>query len=50
MINIVIGIILLLMVLVDYYIMKPFDIDCGFRGRNFMLIVGLLNLISGIWL
>ena len=49
MVSIIIGIVLLLMVLVDYYIMKPFEIDCGIRARNFMLIVGLLNLILGIW-
>ena len=47
--NIIIGIILLLMVLIDYYLMKPFEKDCGFRWRVFAIILSTLNIVSGIY-
>lgn len=49
MVSIIIGIVLLLMVLVDYKIMQPKRQECGFLWRVFAVIFGILNLILGIW-
>lgn len=49
MINIVVGIVLLILVTVDYKIAKPFGIDEGRKIRLLIIILAILNLILGIW-
>ena len=45
MFNLAIGVILLIMSYIDYYIMKPKQKDTGINFRIFMISIGLANII-----
>lgn len=45
MINLIIGITLALIILVDYFIMKPKLIDVGFKYRLFSTIISIGNIL-----
>jgi len=49
MINLIIGIILLIMLLIDYYIMKPYTNDVGIYWRLFTFIFSILNILLYIY-
>lgn len=45
--NLIIGIILLHLVIIDYFI-KEKDKSCGFYWRLFATFIGILNLVIGL--
>lgn len=49
MINLIMGIILLIMLLIDYYIQKPYGNDAGVSWRCVAFIFSILNILLYIY-
>ena len=49
MINLIIGIVLLIMLLIDYYIQKSYSNDAGLSWRWFAFIFSILNILAYIY-